>query len=206
MRSLILPVIVVGLAASSGAKGQPLPPVPPAPPPPLVASAQAAPAPPPVPLTPQIPAAAPAPRVAPAPPVPPPPPTPPFIARLVQAPGLLFAPQASQSYLGVHLIEVSDERARELGMKEPYGVEIMSVASGSPAGDAGLRKRDVIIRYSGQRVEGQEQLVRLVRETPVGREVEVGVFRNGSEINLNIEVGELKVPAPKVLFNCGAEP
>jgi serine protease Do len=173
---------------------------------PFAASAQAAPAPPPAPLTPQIPKPSPAPRVAPTPPPPPPAPAAPFIARLVQAPGLLFAPQASQSYLGVHLIEVSGERARELGMKEPYGVEIMSVASGSPAGDAGLRKGDVIIRYQGQRVEGQEQLVRLVRESPVGRQVELGVFRNGSEVNLNVEVGELKVPAPRVLFNCGAEP
>jgi N-acetylglutamate synthase-like GNAT family acetyltransferase len=48
----------------------------------------------------------------------------------MQAPGLLFAPAASQSYLGVHLMEVSAERARELGLSEPYGVEIMSVASG----------------------------------------------------------------------------
>jgi serine protease Do len=130
------------------------------------------------------------------------------MGRLVQAPGLFFAPapQSSQSYLGVHLIEVSAERARELGMKEPYGVEIMSVAAGSPAAGAGVRKGDVIIRYNGQRVEGQEQLVRLVRETPVGREVELGIFRNGSETTLNAEIGELKAAAPNVLFNCGEKP
>jgi serine protease Do len=127
-------------------------------------------------------------------------------ARGLQAPGLLFAPQASQSYLGVHLIEVSDERAGELGMNEPYGVEIMSVASGSPADRAGMRKGDVLIRYQGQRVAGQEQLVRLVRETPVGREVEIAVFRGGKEVSLTAEIGQLKAVAPNVFFNCGEEP
>jgi serine protease Do len=127
-------------------------------------------------------------------------------ARRVQAPGLLFAPQASHSYLGVHLIEVSDERATELGMKEPYGVEIMSVAPASPADKAGMRKGDVLVRYQGQRVEGQEQLVRLVRETPVGREVEIVVVRGGKEVTLGAEIGELKAAAPNVFFNCGEEP
>jgi serine protease Do len=121
--------------------------------------------------------------------------------RLVQAPGLLFAPPAGQSYLGVHLMDMRAERAREIGMGEPYGVEIISVASGSPAEQAGVRKGDVIIRYAGQRVEGQEQLVRLVRETPVGRKVELTVFRGGSEVQLAVEIGERKI-APNVLFNC----
>jgi serine protease Do len=125
---------------------------------------------------------------------------------MLQAPGLLFAPPAaSQSYLGVHLMEVSEKRAGELGMKQAYGVEIMSVASGSPAEAAGVRKGDVITRYGGQRVEGQEQLVRRVRETPVGRQVELTVYRGGSEVNLQVEIGERKV-APTVLLNCGDEP
>jgi len=102
-------------------------------------------------------------------------------------------------------MDVSEERAGELGMKQPQGVEIMSVASGSPAEEAGVRKGDVVVRYGGQRVEGQEQLVRLVRETPVGRKVELAVFRGGSEVNLEVEIGERKV-VPKVLFNCGEEP
>ncbi len=137
------------------------------------------------------------------PPTPPPPP--PRTGALLQAPGLLLAPPVSHSYLGVHLMEVSADRATELGMKEPYGVEIMSVAADSPAQEGGIRKGDVIIRYAGQRVEGQEQLVRLVRETPVGRKVDLTVFRGGSNVNLEVEIGERKA-APNVLFRCGDEP
>jgi len=185
MSRLILPVVVLGLAAAFRLAAQVEPVVPPTPPAPPAAPAQVAPWPA-------------------GPPVPPAPPTP-FAGRLIQAPGLLFGPLTGQSYLGVHLMDVSEERAGELGLKEPYGVEIMSVASGSPAEEAGVRKGDVITRYGGQRVEGQEQLVRLVRETPVGRNVELTVYRGGSAVNLAVEIGERKV-APKVLVNCGDEP
>jgi serine protease Do len=102
-------------------------------------------------------------------------------------------------------MEVSPDRARELKMSEPYGVEIMSVAADSPAAQAGIRKGDVIVGYRGQRVEGQEQLVRLVRETPVGRQVAVTVFRGGSEARFDVEIGERKATA-NALFNCGGEP
>lgn len=164
-------------------------------------AAQTVPAPPP-------PAPAPPTHVAPWPAVPPVPPAPPVprSGMALRAPGLLFAPPATQSYLGVHLMDVRGDRARELGMSEPYGVEIMSVAPDSPAEQAGIRKGDVIVRWRGQRVEGQEQLVRLVRETPVGRQVELTVYRGGSEMNLNVEIGEREVASPNVLFNCGDEP
>jgi serine protease Do len=178
MSRMILPVLVIALAVTGRLEAQ-VQPAQPTPPPP-----QTSPRPP-------------------RPPVPPPPPD--RGGRLIQAPGLLFAPPASQSYLGVHLMEVSEDRAGQLGLKEPYGVEIMSVASDSPAEEGGIRKGDVIIRYGGQRVEGQEQLVRLVRETPVGRKVELTVFRGGSEVNLEVEIGERK-SAPNVLFRCGDEP
>lgn len=217
MRRLIVTVFMAGFASAAlmagqtGLAGQTPVPVPL--PPPAAPAVEMAPWPasPPAPPAPPAPGTAPTPAPSPAAPwvaAPPPPPAPPtpYIAQSWKAPGLLFSPQASQSYLGVHLIEVGTERARELGMKEPYGVEIMSVASGSPAEKAGIRKGDVVIRYRGQRVEGQEQLVRLVRETPVGRQVELGVFRNGTEVNLKVEIGEIKAAAPNVFFNCGKEP
>lgn len=157
---------------------------------------------PPLPPTPPSPPAA---RTIPWPYSPPNPPVPPAAGLSFRAPGLVFAPPAPRSYLGVHLIEVGAERAKELGMSPPYGVEIMSVAAGSPAENAGIRKNDVLIEFRGQRVEGQEQLVRLVRETPIGRKTPVTVIRNGSKVNLEVEIGSLE-PAPHALFNCGNEP
>ena len=77
------------------------------------------------------------------------------------------------TYLGVNLCEVPSDRARELKLKEAYGVEITRVEEGSPAEKAGLKSGDVVLEYNGQRVEGMEQFGRLVRETPPAREVKL---------------------------------
>lgn len=84
------------------------------------------------------------------------------------------------TYLGVNLCEISSDRARELKLKEAYGVEITRVEDGSPAEKAGLKSGDVVLEYNGQRVEGMEQFGRLVRETPPGREAKLLISRNGA--------------------------
>jgi len=84
------------------------------------------------------------------------------------------------TYLGVNLCEISTDRARELKLKEAYGVEITRVEEGSPAEKAGLKSGDVVLEYNGQRVEGMEQFGRLVRETPSAREVKLLISRNGA--------------------------
>jgi serine protease Do len=84
------------------------------------------------------------------------------------------------TYLGVNLCEISSDRARELKLKDAYGVEITRVEDSSPAEKAGLKSGDVVLEYNGQRVEGMEQFGRLVRETPSGREVKLLVSRNGA--------------------------
>src|SRR5580692_601085 len=61
---------------------------------------------------------------------------------------------SSGTYLGVNLCEISSDRARELKLKETYGVEITRVEEGSPAEKAGLKSGDVVLEYNGQRVEG----------------------------------------------------
>ena len=75
------------------------------------------------------------------------------------------------SYLGIGVAEVDAERAKALNLKEVRGVEVKSVDDNSPAAKAGLKEGDVVLEYNGQRIEGTEQFVRLVRETPVDRQV-----------------------------------
>jgi serine protease Do len=89
-------------------------------------------------------------------------------------------PFTGGTYLGVSLAEVDANRAKELKLKEDYGVEITRVEESSPAEKAGLKGGDVVLEYNGQRVEGMEQFGRMVRETPPGREVKLTVSREGS--------------------------
>jgi serine protease Do len=101
------------------------------------------------------------------------------------------------TYLGFNLCEIPSDRARELKLKEAYGVEITRVEDGSPAEKAGLKSGDVVLEYSGQRVEGMEQFGRLVRETPSGRDVKLLISRNGAtqSITATVQTRKLKTMA-----------
>ena len=86
----------------------------------------------------------------------------------------------SGSYLGVGVADINADRAKALKLKEERGVEITRVEDNSPAAKAGLKTGDVVLEYNGQRLEGTEQFVRMVRETPEGRQVRLVVSRDGS--------------------------
>src|SRR5215813_15097971 len=80
-------------------------------------------------------------------------------------------PPSGRSYLGVDINDVTSDRVGPLKLKEERGVEIVSVDQDAPAGKAGLKEHDVILEFDGTKVEGEEQLRRMLRETPPGRTV-----------------------------------
>lgn len=94
------------------------------------------------------------------------------------------------SFLGVGVAEIDAERSRALKLKEEHGVEITRVEEGSPAEKGGLKVGDAVLEYNGQRIEGVEQFVRFVRETPVGRKVRLTVSREGSKMELAAVIEE----------------
>ena len=99
------------------------------------------------------------------------------------------------SYLGVDVKEIDGERAKALKLREESGVELTRVAEDSPAAKAGLKAGDVVIEFNGQRVEGTEQFVRLVRETPVGRAVKLLISRDGNTQTISATIGKRPGPA-----------
>jgi len=97
---------------------------------------------------------------------------------------------ASGSYLGIGVAEIDAERARKLKLKEERGVEVTRVEEDSPASKAGLKTGDVILEYNGQRVEGTQQFVRMVRETPAGRQVRLLISRDGATQTITAAIGK----------------
>jgi serine protease Do len=106
---------------------------------------------------------------------------------------LNVSPFAGGTYLGVSLAEIDANRAKELKLKEDYGVEITRVEDGSPAEKAGVKPGDVVQEYNGQRVEGMEQFGRMVRETPAGREVKLTISRDGAPQTLTAMLASHKL-------------
>jgi serine protease Do len=97
--------------------------------------------------------------------------------------------RSGTSYLGIGALEVTPERAKALNLKEERGVEVARVEDDSPAAKAGVKEGDVVLEYNGEKVEGVDQFIRVVRETPPGRQVKMAVWRNGGTENLTVTVG-----------------
>src|SRR5689334_5310982 len=66
------------------------------------------------------------------------------------------------------------------------GAIVRRVEPNSPAEKAGLKEGDVILEFNREAVVGVQQLTRLVRETPVGRMVDVKVRRDSREETLKV--------------------
>jgi serine protease Do len=106
--------------------------------------------------------------------------------------GQIIVQRDGGSYLGIGVVDITSERAKALNLKEERGAEVSSVREDSPASKAGIKEGDVVLEYNGQPVQGGEQLTRLVRETPVGRQAKMVVWRNGASQTLTATIEEQK--------------
>ncbi|MGH9566099.1 MAG: PDZ domain-containing protein, partial [Candidatus Angelobacter sp.] len=97
---------------------------------------------------------------------------------------------AGRSYLGVDIRDITPDRVAPLKLKEERGVEITMVDGDAPAGKAGLREHDVILSFNGEPVESEEQLRRLIRETPPGRTVGLGISRDGNPLKVSVQLAD----------------
>ena len=93
--------------------------------------------------------------------------------------GTASVSRTTQGYLGVDIRDVTEDQVSVLKLKETRGAEIVGVDHDGPACKSGLLVHDVILQMNGQTIEGSEQLRRMLRETPAGRQVTFNVSRDG---------------------------
>jgi serine protease Do len=98
----------------------------------------------------------------------------------------------SGSYLGVDTRDVTPDRLADLHLKDERGVEVTMVDQDAPAGKAGLKEHDVILTLNGSDVQSVEQLRRMIRETPPGRAVTLGISRSGQPMTIKVELADRK--------------
>src|SRR5215470_10738857 len=100
--------------------------------------------------------------------------------------------ESTGAYLGVDITDVTAERLSALKLKDERGVEVTMVDQDAPAGKAGLKEHDVILSMNGTNVESGAQLRRMIRETPPGRVVTLGVSRDGQPLSLKVQLADRK--------------
>lgn len=87
---------------------------------------------------------------------------------------------ADHAFIGLGLAEITQPIANELGLPDTRGALALSVQEGGPAGKAGMRAGDVIIRLDGDEVASPEDLLAALRSKSPGQTVTVE-FRRGTE-------------------------
>ncbi|MFQ6080016.1 MAG: PDZ domain-containing protein, partial [Thermodesulfobacteriota bacterium] len=98
--------------------------------------------------------------------------------------------EVTRGWLGVMIQRVTPELAKQFGL-EKWAL-VAQVMENSPAERAGIKREDIIIEFDDKKIHKMNELPKIVANTPVGKQVEVKVVRQGKEKNLKIEVGELK--------------
>src|SRR6202167_960684 len=96
----------------------------------------------------------------------------------------------SSAYLGVDIADVSAERLDALKLKEEYGAEITVVDGDAPAAKAGLQVHDVVLSLNGTAIESAAQLRRMIKETPPGRVVSLGISRDGQPMTIKVQLAD----------------
>jgi S1-C subfamily serine protease len=71
------------------------------------------------------------------------------------------------------------------------GVEVIEVTPDSPAERAGLRPEDLIVELAGTRVQGVEDIQRLMVADLIGASIDVLVLRSGEPVHLRLVAREL---------------
>jgi len=98
----------------------------------------------------------------------------------------------TRGWLGVAIQQMTPDLAKTFGLKQADGALVSDVVEGSPAEKAGLKQGDVIVEFDGRKVKSSTELPQIVGATPVGKEVVLKVVRDGTELPLQVKVGELK--------------
>src|SRR5206468_4984484 len=99
--------------------------------------------------------------------------------------------KVTRAQLGVTIQQVTPDMAQSLGLKNPGGVIVSSVTSGSAADRAGLRQGDVIESFNGQQVHDLNTLRNRVADAGPGTTADVLIVRDGVEKHVSVKLDEL---------------
>lgn len=105
---------------------------------------------------------------------------------------LIASGKVVRPYLGLYLQPLTPSAAAQLRLPpDTKGVLVAQVAPNSPAADAGLRAGDVIVQLAGQPVADPDTLIRLVRQSTIGRPLTLSVVRGGQFQTISVTPREM---------------
>ncbi|MCU0821264.1 MAG: trypsin-like peptidase domain-containing protein [Spirochaetes bacterium] len=98
--------------------------------------------------------------------------------------------KVKRGYIGVQVVPLTDEYAKELGLSEKAGALVGGLMQGSPAEKGGIAAGDLILEIDGKKIKDYKDLIETVGKTPIGKTLKIMILRNREKINLFITVLE----------------
>jgi serine protease Do len=94
--------------------------------------------------------------------------------------------------IGIGIQDVNQSLAESFGLPKPEGALVSSVDADGPAGKAGIKAGDVILKFDGKAIDSSSELPVQVAATKPGTKSTIEVWRNGGRKDIAVTVGELK--------------
>ncbi|QDQ25539.1 DegQ family serine endoprotease [Chitinimonas arctica] len=103
--------------------------------------------------------------------------------------------KVTRGRMGVTIQPLTDDLARDFGLKSGKGALINNVEADAPAGKAGIKAGDVILKFNGVEIGDGADLQRTVGATKPGASVPVEIWRDKAAKTLTVTVVELEQAA-----------
>ncbi|WFU10985.1 Do family serine endopeptidase [Rhizobium sp. CB3090] len=100
--------------------------------------------------------------------------------------------ETRRGWLGVRIQPVTDDVANSLGLDSAKGALVAGVIKGGPVDNGSIKAGDVILKFDGKNVDEMRDLPRVVAESPVGKEVDVVILRDGKQQTVKVTLGRLE--------------
>ncbi|RDE10449.1 Do family serine endopeptidase [Pelagibacterium lacus] len=98
----------------------------------------------------------------------------------------------TRGFLGVSLQDLNQDLADALGLANTNGALVTQPLEGAPAADAGIESGDVIVSVDGEGVQTARDLSRVISQRMPGTEVELGIIRDGQELDISVTLDRLE--------------
>lgn len=119
-----------------------------------------------------------------------------------------------RAFIGVKINDVTEEQAREKGLKDVNGVYVNALTSGGAAAESGMREGDIILKVGEKFVKNVPELQEQVSQYRPGDKISVSVWRDGKVQTVGVtlrnregaaELEDFEASAAATVASLGAE-
>jgi S1-C subfamily serine protease len=102
---------------------------------------------------------------------------------------LIDVGRVDRGFLGISMVEITPSLAESFGLAVDHGIGLQTVRAGGPAGDAGLRQGDIIVKIGDDEISNSGDLFNALTKNRAGAKVRVQFYRGSSLRSAEVTLG-----------------